>query len=748
MLTPSPTPSPPTRDLVLIGGGHAHVAVVVAFGMRAEVGVRVTLVSREAEAAYSGMVPGLLAGHYSHDEAHVDLRRLCGRAGVRFVEAAATGIDLAGRVVQLGGGRPGLRFDVLSLDTGSTPTVAGIVGAREHGLAVKPVAGFLEGWAAAEERMRAAPAGAPFRVLVIGGGAGGVELALSLQQRCRDRGLAGAEVEIVTDGEQLLPRHAPAARRAMAAAVAARGLRVQRGCSIVRLEAGLAHGHDGRTLPFDLAILATPAAAPAWLAETGLALDAAGFVRVDKCLRSLSHPFVFAAGDVAAFQGRALPKSGVYAVRQGPVLAKGLRAALRGQAAPVYRPQLRTLALISTGDRYAVAAWGPFALEGRWLWRLKDRIDRRWMRMYSPDAGAASGAIGAAEDDGLRCGGCGAKTSGEVLRAALGRLPGQAAADVPVGLAAGDDAAVIAPPAGQMLVQSVDQFRSLVDDPWLFGRIVANHCLGDLHAMGAWPHSAQALVALPPGVEAQQAELLHQLLAGVTETLREAGAVLLGGHTSEGAELSVGLVVNGWIEAGGWASKAGARPGDALILTKALGTGLVFAADMRGAAAGPVVAAALASMLRPLAAAAAIARAHGVHAMTDVTGFGLVGHLVEMLAPAGLEATLDLDALPVLPGAADLARRGARSSLHGANSRLARHITGETALAEGHAHWPFLFDPQTAGGLLLAVPPEVAKAICAALHAAGDGLAVRIGSVLSPGEREAAPRPGLIRISP
>ena len=346
------------------------MAVVRAFGMRAEVGVRVTLVSREAEAAYSGMVPGVLAGHYSHEESHVDLRRLCGRAGVRFVEAAATGIDLAGRVVHLGGGRPGLRFDVLSLDTGSTPSVAGIVGAREHGLAVKPVAGFLAGWAAAEQRMRVAlaegGANAPFRVLVIGGGAGGVELALSLQQRCRTRGLAGAEISLVTDRDQLLPHHAPAARRAIEAAVAARGLRVERGCSIVGLEAGEAHGHDGRVLPFDLAILATPAAAPAWLAETGLALDGAGFVVVDACLRSPSHPFVFAAGDVAALQGRALPKSGVYAVRQGPVLAAGLRAALLGQAAPVYRPQSRTLALISTGDRYAVAAWGPFAPRAYW----------------------------------------------------------------------------------------------------------------------------------------------------------------------------------------------------------------------------------------------------------------------------------------------------------------------------------------------------------------------------------------------
>jgi hypothetical protein len=212
-----------------------------------------------------------------------------------------------------------------------------------------------------------------------------------------------------------------------------------------------------------------------------------------------------AAGDIAAFSARRLPKSGVYAVRQGPALARNLCRAARDRPLKPYRPQRRTLALISSGNPYAIASYGPLALEGAWAWRLKDWIDRRWMRKYQElpkMAEAADSADGSGAFE-MRCGGCGAKVASPVLSRVLGRLSQQSNADVVVGLAAPNDAAVLAPPVGKLLVQTVDHFRAFIDDPYLFGRITVNHCLGDIYAMGAAPRTAQALVSLPYGPEAK-----------------------------------------------------------------------------------------------------------------------------------------------------------------------------------------------------------------------------------------------------
>jgi selenide,water dikinase len=262
----------------------------------------------------------------------------------------------------------------------------------------------------------------------------------------------------------------------------------------------------------------------------------------------------------------------------------------------------------------------------------------------------SAGSDGGALDD-MRCGGCGAKVPAPILRRALDRLPPQTKDGLTQGLDAPDDAAVLMPPPGKALVQTVDQFRAFIDDPYLFARIAANHCLGDVFAMGAEPHSALAAVMLPHDGEDKIAEDLYQLLAGATETLAEAGAVLAGGHTGEGAEMAFGLTVNGYADPDTLLRKAGLRPGDALILTKPLGTGVLFAADMRTKAQGEWIEAAFASMLRSAGPSVPILRAHGASACTDVTGFGLLGHLIEMLQASGADAALDLDAIPLLAGA-------------------------------------------------------------------------------------------------
>jgi len=485
----------------------------------------------------------------------------------------------------------------------------------------------------------------------------------------------------------------------------------------------------------------TTRAAPAnWLTHTGLALDDEGFIRVSETLQSVSHADVFAAGDVASIDGHAPPKSGVYAVRSGPPLAGNLRRMLLGWPLQRYKPQREALYLISTGERYALGARNGFTFEGAWVWKLKDFIDRRFMAKFNelpempvPAAGppppiADAAAIKEISAMAMRCGGCGATVGANILTRALGAVEPAPRDDVVVGLDAPDDAAVVDTGGKQLSVHTVDYFRAIVDDPYTFGKITANHALGDVYAMGAEPQSALAIATVPYGIEAKVEADLAQMMAGANAILREAGCALVGGHTSEGAELSLGFAINGLVDRDSALRKGGLRPGDALVLTKPIGTGSLLAAHMRGKAKARWVTAAIEHMTQSNKAAAQILRAHGATAATDITGFGLLGHLVEMVRAGNVDATLALTRVPLLDGLAQTIAAGIFSSLQPQNVRLRRAIRN---LDEAAAHplYPVLFDPQTAGGLVASVPSERAQSCVAALREAGYASATIVGSV-------------------
>jgi selenide,water dikinase len=728
-------------DLVLVGGGHSHVEVLRQFALRPAPDIRLTLISRDIHTPYSGMLPGFVAGHYSHDDAHIDLRPLAQTAGARLFRTEATGLDLDGkRVICVG--RPPVEFDVLSLDIGSKPNWQGILGAAEYTLPIKPVDGFVAGWQAIERALLQRRE-RPFRIAVVGGGAGGTEICLALQHRVAAQLQNGAQVQfaLVGDTAELLATHNSGVRRRLTRVVRQRGIELHLNRRVVSVAPNLLKCQPDEEIAFDAAIWVTNASPAAWLRLTGLATDESGFVLVSDRLQSTSHPHVFAAGDVAALTGHRLAKSGVFAVREGPPLAHNLRSACRGEPLVPYRPQRHHLALISTGDKYAIASRGRWNAEGAFIWRLKNHIDRRWMRMYQDfdgmtRMGAPRIGNGAAAPE-MRCGGCGAKVGSELLGRVLRRVQPPSRPDVIVGLDPADDAAVLTVSGNQLLVQSVDFFRAFIDDPYLFGRIAANHCLGDLYAMGATPQTALAIVTLAYGPEAKLEADLLQLLAGATETLTEAGAVLVGGHTGEGTELAFGLTVNGVATPDQLWRKSGMRAGDRLVLTKPLGTGTLFAADMRAKARGDWIDGALATMTKSSRTAADAFRRYGVTACTDVTGFGLVGHLLEMLRASSVDAELSLNAIPALDGALDLLGRGIASSLAPQNLALAGAVDiGSLPAADPRI--ALLYDPQTAGGLLASLPPESVNACLAELRSNGAAQAACIGRVT--GSATGAPR--------
>jgi selenide, water dikinase len=367
-----------TVDIVLVGGGHVHVHVLLALARHPLAGVQVTLVSRDAKALYSGMLPGVVAGLYAPEQAQIDLVRLAAATGARLIHAEAVGVDRTGKRVLLARGASTAPYDILSIDVGIAPALASIAGAA-HAIAVKPIGSFLEKFNALIERCRR-PDG-PKRIAVIGGGAGGVELLLSVRTRLMAEVNAPLSFALVTDGE-ILATHNRGVRAAFRRAFAERdiALHEHRRARAIGLRA--IELDNGEAIAADAVLIATDAAAPDWFGDTGLALDPHGFLAVGPTLQTTNDPDVFAAGDCAALIETPREKSGVYAVRAGPPLAGNLRRRALGQTLTSWRPQRRHLALISTGERYAVASRGMFKTEGAWVWTLKDWIDRRWIRQY------------------------------------------------------------------------------------------------------------------------------------------------------------------------------------------------------------------------------------------------------------------------------------------------------------------------------------------------------------------------------
>jgi len=699
---------PIAQDLVLVGGGHAHVHVLKRFGMRPVPGVRLTLVTRDVETPYSGMLPGYVAGLYSFAECHIDLVRLARFAGARLIHDEAVGLDRGRRQI-LCRAHPPIRYDILSLDIGSTPRMGDAAGAAEHTVSVKPIDRFGERWEALLDRAREL---GHMRLAIVGGGAGGVELAVSAQQRLARLLPTQPQVTLVTR-EGLLPSHNDAVRRRFEIIFRERGMRAVANNPIVRVEPSRLIAQDGSVIEFDGALWVTEAAGAPWLADTGLPLDERGFVIIDETYRSPADTAVFAAGDIATMPAHPREKAGVYAVRAGPPLADNLRRALAGHRLRRAVPQRQALALIGTGDKRAVASRGRHEAYGAPVWWLKDWIDRRWMRRYTDLP-----AMESVDDNSMRCGGCAAKVPADVLARVMARLDAPVSDAVAIGLDSPDDAALLSFPGAPPLLQTVDFFRAMVGDPYLFGRIAATHALGDIYAMGGVPETALAIATVPPAARPSIVEHdLFHMMRGGSEVLAAAGAALVGGHSAEGAELGLGFAVTGRTRPGRLLRKGGLRPGDRLLLTKPLGTGVILAAEMRRLAPARVVTAAIGTMLQPAAEASACLAAYGATACTDVTGFGLLGHLLEMLTASDADVLLDPDRVPVLDGAMTLLREGLASSLHAGNSIALSSLTGEAA--QDPALAALLIDPQTAGGLLAGVPADRATDCLAELQRLG-----------------------------
>ena len=366
--------------IVLAGGGHAHLGVLAYFIRHGAPNADVIMVSNREQTAYSGLLPAWMAGAVAAEAMFIDSAALARRAGVQFICSTVTGLDADRRVMTLAGGEP-LAFDIASLAIGGRNNVDDFAILGDRLLTIRPMEAFMRGWT---DALAKAMARGMLRLIIVGGGAGGVELALASVAAARRAGVAH-DIGIVTEQGAFLAGHAPGVQRRAMALLQEKG---------VKLHYGRAQGHEdgvrlsnGQVLPADTVIAATGSRAPQWLAASGLATNAAGFVSIGADLRSLSHPHIFAAGDIVQRADRPLPRSGVHAVKAGPVLANNIIAAVSGGVPSTYNPPEKTLYLLASGDGRALLSYGNWAGLGRAFWWLKRLIDTRFIRRYATLAG-------------------------------------------------------------------------------------------------------------------------------------------------------------------------------------------------------------------------------------------------------------------------------------------------------------------------------------------------------------------------
>ena len=704
------------RQVVLAGGGHSHVLMLRHWAMGRwplPPATAVTLVSRSSTSLYSGLIPAVLAGQVHPDACTIDLRRLCAAAGVSFVQAEITGLDLEQRQVQLhstlGTSTPvcrSLRWDWLSLDVGSvTAAPAGVAG-----LPIRPLEPFLA-WCAH----------LPAAVEVMGSGAAAVEVVLALAARCqRQRQPCRLSLRTAPGGLQL--GNAPLMRR-LEQMVRSQGITI---CRRARQEPAA---------PDRTTVFCTGSRAPAWLRDSGLPCDTRGRVLTHPTLVVQEHGRIFAAGDCGVVACAPRPAGGVWAVRAAPVLASNLQTALLGRPLRSWRPQTHGLVLLGDGQGRAIAQRGAFWLGPHpWLWRWKQHLDHRFMAMVNGTTAMTTGS-----QQPMACRGCAAKLPAQPLNRALGQLYGSCPEP--------QDATTIAQiTPDQLLLASLDGFPALVSDPWLNGRLTTLHGASDLWASGACLDGLQALVTLPRCNTALQQDLLAQCLAGVRATAQDLGGELLGGHSLQAMDdpdvrqplalqLSLGVSVHGRVQAHQRWHKGPLKPGDVLVLSRPLGSGVIMAAAQAHSASPAWVDQALAVMGHPQQALVQLLRRHGCRACTDVTGFGLLGHLGEMVqaSPPGIQVQLDPQRIPAYAGALELLRAGHASTLAPHNASALELLAPQGAIRLRQEPEPalrgLLIDPQTCGPLLAAVPAQQVTALLEAMAASHLHGAV-IGAVL------------------
>ncbi len=672
----------------------------------------ITLVNKSSSTIYSGMFPGVVAGKYKIDEILIDLRNLASKAGVSFVMAEIEGIDTKKKKLLLAG-RPEIEYSLLSLNVGTKTNLNSkslIRGDKDLAVPIKP---FLESYKfiVGQDIHEDNPSAKPF--LIIGGGFAGIEIAFSLRKRWPKRSII-----IRVKSQRKLSKN------------------LLEKLSDLKIE--ITEKYPSILCP---KLICTGNKSFEWIKDSGFLLDENGRILTKKTLQVHNYPELFAVGDCGVIKDHPRPSSGVWAVRSAKPLAKNLERINKGLKLKEWKPQRKAIQLLDINyvnkKSKAFISWsqlmiGPFDF----LSRLKESIDKKFVSKFNLIQDIDKEML--AEKEMIKCRGCAAKLAYAPLNTALKKL------DL-IESSIDDSINIGILNSSKTLIQSVDGFPSLISDPWLNGRLLALHSCSDIWACGGSVISAQSVVNLPSLPNDLQQELLFQVLKGINSALTIQGAKLIGGHTLESRNMSEdpfslgiesSLTVNGIIDHNhNFWSKGGMKKGDQILISRSLGTGIIFSAFMNGQVKPYILDSVLKEMnksqhetvnyinqLTNLYPSSKI-----INACTDITGFGLLGHLSEMLESTNsdqlkmnldpLKIVLELDNIPVYNGVKELVEKGFESTFAPSNETFLKNIEGDKNLRFELIYNDFpsnlsfyntmlkiLVDPQTCGPLVVSCP--------------------------------------------
>ena len=710
---------PKQLHLVLIGGGHAQIQLLKSLGMNPIDGLAITLITDVLNAPYSGMLPAYVAGLCDYDDLHIDLVRLSCFAGATLIHAPVTAIDPNTQMVHIAN-RPEISYDILSINCGAVPDLAPIKGAKAHSISVKPIAHFIE------KLPKTIAENTPINI--IGAGVAGIELAFSFHTRYKSQNI---DINVFSRSDRILPKMRHSTSRRLEALARDRGITIHNKTRITEIGAKNLVCASSKHYPSGMNFVVTGVVPGGFMQGLSKTLDDRGFIAVKDTLQTQGYETIFASGDIASLTDHPREKAGVFAVRAGKILTKNIRRLIQNQPLVHWRPQKHYLALIGTGDGKAVAIRNGHAAHHALFWQWKVKIDQAFMTKFSdlpqmtaqkpaalPFYEKADHNLSDAIFSDMRCAGCAAKASATLLDTAMATARQKALAlGLDKRLLAPDDAlsedAGLTAPISAPLRHSFDSLSSMVSDPFIFAKIAANHALSDLYVAGADPLFAQAHITLEEASEPRQLDQAISLLTGSLLSLGDANATLLGGHTSQGIELSLGFAVTG-------AQKRILMPFDAqtdyvIITTKRLGIGTALAGHMRQQLPAHSYRCVMDDMLLSNEAAAKACFAAGAIGLTDVTGFGLARHLSTLLTRLHAQtnqpfkACLSLAALQIFDDIEPLVRAGVRSSLFTANQTAAAMLTTPSAATDWRTH--LLSDPQTSGGIIAIIPQSQEAAL-------------------------------------